>query len=153
MLICAAVRSFIWYRFDGIGHWIVHSIQFVTGVILCLLSLLNIGGAKVDVLNSDDITPNSAPIYRLLAKHAPLVIVACAFVGMYIGTALVLEILHHTRGGIYEDRIKTGKSESSAGEEINGRGGTSPPNVAEEYGSENHAGEKGAERQGVVSPL
>ncbi|ORX33247.1 hypothetical protein BD324DRAFT_640417 [Kockovaella imperatae] len=123
VLICATIRSTLWYRFEGIGHWIVHSLQFGTGVILCLMTLLDIGPETINV-TADDILAGTAPIYQLLGTQTPLIIIAAAFFIQTFVTLFILDIVNRLKGGVFDQRTRTQREEDAEGEgEGEGEGG------------------------------
>ena len=102
MLILAAVRSMIWYRFEGYAHYIIHTLQIVAGICLGLLGLLDIGRLQAD-LDGPDLLQGTAPILRLMGHQAPLIIVAVTYWSVYYITQAALLVLDRLRGDVFED--------------------------------------------------
>lgn len=85
MLILCALRSLTRYHLQGVSHRIVHWSQLITGVVLALLGLLDLGGGSYvdkDGKRSDKINA----MYRLVDSDGAIAVVACVYTAVNIGT-------------------------------------------------------------------
>ena len=109
VLILCAIRSMLWYRFQGQGHYIIHGFQISAGVFLGLLGLLNIGGKHGEYATIEEEESVSQlfktinPMYRLVILGAPLVVVMGVYLVTFLGSTLVMTWVHWRKGGIYQD--------------------------------------------------
>lgn len=88
MLILAALRSFIWYRFEGKMQWLLHGTMMLAGTGLCLLGLLDLGHAEVEAsitAESDIDFEIPSLMYRLTESGLPLIIVFMVYTSVYLG--------------------------------------------------------------------
>ena len=90
----------IWYKFEGLAHWVIHAPMIVAGVFLALLGLLDIGDRTITISQSGNLIGNSA-IYNLLWTNLPLLIVALVYLFVYFGALIAMHFIHKRKGGIY----------------------------------------------------
>jgi hypothetical protein len=89
----------LWTPYRGLAHWVVHGTQYVGGVILALLGLLDIGGKTLDLSQEDNLAGTN-PFYHLVSMSWPLGIVAIVYVLIYAVPVIVLAVLHKKKGGV-----------------------------------------------------
>ena len=126
-LIFAGIRSSIWYRFSGTGHYIMHGGMIVAGVALALLGLLDIGQKRIRIdinsANTFEAMNEVAPMYLLVDLALPLVIVLFVYALVYFGAtaAIAWRRRRHRRertaegSGDIAGREKTERSTSDTG--------------------------------------
>jgi hypothetical protein len=89
----------LWTPYRGLAHWVIHGTQYVGGVILALLGLLDIGGKTLNLFQEDNLAGTN-PFYHLISQSWPLGIVAIVYVLIYAVPVIVLAVLHKKRGGV-----------------------------------------------------
>lgn len=101
------MRSMLWYRFHGPGHFIIHGFQIAAGVVLGLLGLLNIGSKHGNFAvigeGEQDLMKSVNPMYRLTLVGAPLVVVMAVYLITYLGSTCAMAYLNWRKGGVYGD--------------------------------------------------
>jgi hypothetical protein len=114
----------LWTPYKGLAHWVIHGTQYVGGLILALLGLLDIGGKVVDLSKVNNLEGTN-PFYHLVAASWALGILAIVYVIIYAVPIAILEVLHKRRGDVLleeetedEDVHQTGQvgSRESAGQ-------------------------------------
>lgn len=116
VLLLTTIRSMIWNRYRGIGHWIVHGLGLAGGVSLCLLGLLALGHKSVPVnfgLSNETIDTDSvAPLYTLVFYDVPLVVVMGVYLLVNVGSAVLMAFFHWRRkqGVYFEDEEEEGEA-------------------------------------------
>ena len=91
----------IWYRFEGLTHWIVHLPMILAGLGLCLLGLLDIGTGSFEV-SSNASFDGVSPIFTLLRHSLPLAIVLIVYVLTYFGSLIALTCLSRRKNVTFE---------------------------------------------------
>lgn len=118
MLLLCAVRSMVWYRFHGPGHFVIHGFQIGAGIILGLLGLLNIGskhGEFASIGDDDhrDLLGSVNPMYQITLLGVPLVVVMAVYLITYLGSTAAMIYLHRRKGGVYGDDDDDGEEEGA----------------------------------------
>ena len=100
VLIFAAIRSLVWYRFVGIAHWVIHAPMLISGVTLCLLGLLDLGNPTIS-LGPDGTQEGHSAIIDLTYHSLPLAIVMIVYIGTYYISWFVMSCVQRVKGGVY----------------------------------------------------
>ncbi|WRT65361.1 uncharacterized protein IL334_002304 [Kwoniella shivajii] len=104
-LILASLRSMLWYRYNGIAHYIVHLSWLLLGLILSLLGLLDIGNQNFEIKDGglDQEFKNTNPMYHLVDARVPLVMVLVIYLIANYGTIFLLGIVHRIKGNVWSE--------------------------------------------------
>lgn len=119
VLLLCAIRSMLWYRFLGPGHFIIHGCQIAAGIILGLLGLLNIGNkhGQFAVLEDDPEhhSQNVNPMYQLTMVGAPLIVIMGVYLITYLGSTCAMTWIQWRKGGIYQDEDEDKEKDDGQG--------------------------------------
>jgi hypothetical protein len=92
----------LWRPYHGLAHRIVHGTQYVGGLILALLGLLDIGGKTLH-LPKEDSLEGTNPFYHLVASSWALGVVGISYSLIYFVPLIALWVLHNRRGDVLLD--------------------------------------------------
>jgi hypothetical protein len=108
----------LWTHYTGVAHYVIHGTQYVAGLVLALLGLLDIGGKHFDI-NAEDNLKGTNPFYHLVAEKWPLGIIAMIYFFVYFAPMAWLTWWHRRKGGIWDDEEVGGHKDEAGGAHVN----------------------------------
>jgi hypothetical protein len=108
----------LWRPYHGLAHQIIHGTQYLGGLILALLGLLDIGDKTLH-LPKEDSVEGTNPFYHLVASSWALGIVGISYTLIYFVPIIALWMLHNRRGDVLLDE-ESARSRAKGHERVGG---------------------------------
>lgn len=105
----------LWMPYKGLAHWVIHGTQYIGGLVLALLGLLDIGGKVVDLLKVNNLE-GANPFYHLVGASWALGILAIVYVIIYAVPIAILEVLQKKRGDVMLEEEEDDEGVHQAGQ-------------------------------------
>lgn len=115
VLILCAARLMLWMPYKGLAHWVIHGTQYIGGLVLALLGLLDIGGKVVDLSKVNNLE-GANPFYHLVGASWALGILAIVYVIIYAVPIAILEVLQKKRGDVMLEEEEDDEGVHQAGQ-------------------------------------